>query len=85
MARPSLGNGIGRALTREERALIEAEVALAERDFALSDFRRPSTGKGIVAVGIDGRKTLMHLGRDKADALFGLASLARRPAGRGGW
>jgi len=70
------------SLSRIERARIAAEVALSERNFALVGFEQPSKGSGVIAVAVNGKKVLMHLGRDQADALFGLASLAARPAGR---
>jgi hypothetical protein len=72
-------------LDRVERARIAVEAALADRDISpLISFERPSGGSGIVAVVIDGEKVLMHLGRDQADAMFRLATLAARPVGRAG-
>jgi hypothetical protein len=72
--------------SRAERARIAAEVALGERNFALAGFERPSHGSGLIAVAVDGEKVLMALGRDEPDALYNLAHLASRPAGRaGGW
>jgi hypothetical protein len=63
-----------------------AEIALSERNFALTGFEKPSKGSGVIAVAVNGEKVLMHLGRDEADAMYNLASLAARPAGRaGGW
>lgn len=85
-SRVFIGNRDPRVVARLEKARIAAEIALAERNFALSGYTQPSTGHGLVAVAIDGEKRLMALGRDEADALFRLASLAARPAGRsGGW
>jgi hypothetical protein len=76
----------GVRLSRAERARMAAEIALAERDYALTGFESPAKGSGIIAVAINGEKRLMHLGRDEADALYNLAHLASRPASRaGGW
>jgi hypothetical protein len=78
-------NVVAARLSRAERARMAVEVALAERDIAPDvRFEKPSKGSGVVAVVIDGKKVLMHLGRDEADAMFGLAALASRPAGRAG-
>lgn len=80
----SIGNGAGRRLPFIERARIALETACAERGITPDvRFERPSSGEGIVAVVIDGEKRLYQLGTDKGDAMFQLARLASRPAGRG--
>ncbi|HXS48418.1 MAG TPA: hypothetical protein VN756_13255 [Solirubrobacterales bacterium] len=83
MARPvRIGN---RPMSFRERAEIALETALAERDIAPDiHFEKPSAGSGIVAVVVDGEKRLFHLGTDEGDAMFRLARLASRPAGREG-
>lgn len=81
MARPPFiprGASIGRALkTREQRAEEELTAALAARGFTFAGVD-PTDG-GVIAVAVNGRHVLMHLGRDKADAMFRLASQAVRP------
>ena len=73
-----IGNGVGRKLTRREKALIRMEEALGERDLAFDRFDRLPSG-GVIAVAVNGEKVLMHLGRDEVDAMFNLAALAVRP------
>lgn len=65
-------------LDRLERARIAVEIALSDRGITpLVTFEQLSGG--VIAVVVDGEKRLMHLGTDRADALFRLASMAARP------
>ncbi len=74
-----------RPISFEEKARVALEVALAERDISpVVMFEEPSSGSGIVAVVIDGEKRLMHLGKNRGEAMFRLASLVSRPIGREG-
>lgn len=80
----SIGNGAGRKIPFRERARMALEEACGNRGIVPEvDFEKPSSGDGVVAVVIDGEKRLYHLGTDEGDAMFRLASLVRRPVGRG--
>jgi hypothetical protein len=79
-----IGNGAGRRLSFLERAQIALEEACGIRGVTPDvQFEKPSDNRGIVAVIIDGEKRLYAAGEDRGDAMFRLASLIRRPAGRG--
>ena len=71
-------------LDRFEKARIAVEAALADRDITPDITFESLADGGVVAIVVDGEKRLMHLGRDKADAMFRLATLAARPEGRAG-
>lgn len=79
--RMGIGNGVRppRPLSRREKALIRLEEALGARDFVFDRFTRPRSGRGVIAVAVNGERVLMHLGRDEADAMYNLATYARLP------
>lgn len=63
-----------------DRALIEACI---ERVGFVFRGIEPAKNGGVIAIVVNGNKTIMHLGRDRAEATFSLAALMRRPLGRG--
>jgi hypothetical protein len=77
------GSSIGRPPKprRDVVAQTKADAALAARGYVYRGLEDAADG-GVVAVAVNGRHVLMHLGRDKTDALFGLARVAAAPEGR---
>ena len=77
--KPSIGN---RKSPREIAADTRLEDALLVRRAVFAGFEQPEHGSGTIAVAVNGRHIIMHLGRDEVDAKFGLAALMLRPEGR---
>lgn len=79
MRRPYVPSGafIGRPpkAPRDVVAQRTCDEALAARGFVFRGLD-PAPDGGVIAVAVNGRKVLMHLGRNKTDALFSLARLA---------
>lgn len=74
--------GQDRIPRRELIARDKAEKAVAERGFTLRGTEPAPVGRGVIAIAVNGTHTIVHVGPDKAEALFGLAALASRPMGR---
>lgn len=67
---------------REVKAEQVLDEALLTREGFVLRGIEPAKGGGMVAIVVNGEKRIMHLGRDKADAMFGLAHYMTLPVGR---
>jgi hypothetical protein len=79
---PFIGQGrkTRRDVAREklDEALVSRALATHAEPFVFHGFR-DAPGGGKVAIAVNGKHFLVHLGRDEADAMFRLASAAVRP------